>query len=122
MCFRGSPARPASIVPSGYTHLGIAVIQASHASSFEDADRILREVTLTPKDFRWLEDVRTLATAAAAHRFGDVEAERTCRDAFLRRQPMLFEPDHAVNFLLLRYQERLKPGVLSSFSGQESRG
>ncbi len=111
-----------AILPSGYTLMGLAVIQASLASSFADADRILREVTLTPKDFRWLEDVRTLATAAAAHRFGDEGTERARCETFLQRQPMLFEPDHAVNFLLLRYQERLKPRVLNSFGGQDAEG
>jgi hypothetical protein len=108
--------------PSGYTRLSIAVIQASQASSFEDADRMLREVTLAPEDFRWLEDVRTLAIAAAAHRFGHEGTERVHREAFLQRQPMLFEPDHAVNFLLLRYQEQLKPSVLHLFGGQGAKG
>jgi hypothetical protein len=111
-----------AVLPSGYTQMGIAVIQASRASSLEDANRILRDVTLTPQDFQWLEDVRTLACAAAAHRFGDEGAERTGSDAFLQRQPMLFEPDHAVHFLLLRYQERLKPSVLRSFSGHDDKG
>ena len=92
-CRENRLASQPAILPSGYTLMGIAVIQASQASSFEDANRILREVTLTPNDFRWLE-------------------------AFLQRQPMLFEPDHAVQFLLLHYQERLKPAVLNSFSGQ----
>jgi hypothetical protein len=105
--------------PTGYTRMGIAVIQAQRAGSFEDAQRILQEVPLTQQDFRWLEDVRTLGIAAAASRFGNEAAEHAHRESFLQRQPMLFEPDHAVNFLLLRYQERLKPSVLHSLSAHE---
>ena len=101
--------------PTGYARMGIAVIQAQRAGSLEEAQGVLRQVSLTPQDFRWLEDVRTLATAAAAHRFGDEATEHGHRDAFLQRQPMLFEADHAVRFLLLSYQERLKPRVLEAF-------
>lgn len=98
--------------PSGYARIAIAVIEAREASSFEEAERILHEVPLTPQDFPWLEDVRTLTVAALAHQFGIEATERSQREAFLERQPLLFEPDHAVNFLLLRYQEQLKPAAL----------
>jgi hypothetical protein len=108
--------------PSGYTRMAIAVILVRQVSSFEEADQILSEVPLTPRDFPWLEDVRTVATAAAAYRFGKEATERTHRDSFLQRQPMLFEPDHAVNFALMRYQERLKPSVLDSFKERSEKG
>jgi hypothetical protein len=97
--------------PTGYARIAIAVIEARAASSFEEAQRILHEVALTAQDFPWLEDVRTLTIAARAHHFGLEAAERSQREAFLERQPMLFEPDHAVNFLLLPYQEHLKPAA-----------
>jgi len=118
----GRLARLPANFPAGYTRMGIAVIQAQQAISFEDADRVLREVPMTSQDFRWLEDVRTLATAAAAHRFGIDAVERNHREAFLKRQPMLFEPDHAVNFLLLGYQEQLKPTVLQSLIAEPQKG
>lgn len=104
--------------PTGYLRMAIAVIEVRQASSFTDAERILREVSLTPQDFPWLEDVRTAATAAAAQRFGNEAAERTLSEMFLERQPMLFEPDHALDFLLLEYQERLKPRALRSLNGE----
>ena len=107
--------------PMGYARLAIAVIQAQQASSLEQAQRILHEVSLTALDFPWLEDVRTLSIAAIAHHFGIEATERSQRAVFLERQPMLFEPDHAVNFLLLRYQEQLKPAVRHSL-GTESPG
>lgn len=115
-CRQGRLAGLPEKFPTGYLRIAIAVIQARQASSLEQAHRILREVPLTPQDFGWLEDVRTLAIAAAAHRFGDEALEGAHREAFLQRQPMLFKPDHAVNFLLLRYQEQLKPAALRSFA------
>lgn len=107
---------------SGYTRLAIAVIEAGQASSFDGAHRVLHSVSLGHQDFPWLEDVRTLAVAAAAHRFGNEATEGIHREAFLKRQPMLFEPDHAVNFLLIRYQELLKPAVLKSLAAERPNG
>jgi hypothetical protein len=104
--------------PAGYTRMAIAVIEVRQTGSFKDAEQILREVPVTPEDFPWLEDIRMLATAAAAHRFGDEETERRLSEGFLERQPMLFEPDHALNFLLLEYQERLKPRALRSLNSE----
>jgi hypothetical protein len=43
-----------------------------------------------------------------ANRFGDLETEAALQESFLKRQPLLFEPDHAVTFQLIDYQERLK--------------
>ena len=106
--------------PRGYGRIAIAVIQARQASSFEEAQRFLGEVPLTAEDFPWLEDVRTLAIAAVAHHFAIEATERSQREAFLERQPMVFEPDHAVNFLLLRYQEQLKPGVVRSMTAKSA--
>ncbi|MGH8289831.1 MAG: tetratricopeptide repeat protein [Steroidobacteraceae bacterium] len=115
-CRQTRLARLSANFPMGYARIAIAVIQARQASSFEEAQRILREVPLTAQDFPWLEDVRTLTLAAVAHHFAIEATERSQREAFLERQPLLFEPDHAVNFLLLRYQEQLKPSVLRSLT------
>lgn len=121
-CRQGRLARLPANFPTGYLRVAIGVIQAREANSLEDAHRILSEIPLTPQDFRWLEDVRTLAIAAAAHRFENDALERTNREAFIQHQPMLLEPDHAVNFLLLGYQEQLKPIALRSFTAESQKG
>lgn len=98
-------------LPTGHTRMGIAVIQARSAPTLAAARDVLSDVTLSPLDRAWLDDVRTLALAEAAARFGDAALEAQRVDAFLARQPLLFEPDIALNVHLLRYQERLKPRV-----------
>jgi tetratricopeptide (TPR) repeat protein len=95
--------------PVGYFQMNIAVANARLAGSAHEAEAVLATVQLTKNDHRWLEDIRTLAKAEVAHRFGQSDAEHEHIAAFLQRQPMLFEPDIALNFHLLRYQERLKP-------------
>jgi tetratricopeptide (TPR) repeat protein len=90
-----------------------AVIKARMATTIEAAQEILASVVLSEQDFPWLEDIRMLALAEAAHRLADPALERESVEAFLVRQPMLFEPDIALNFHLLRYQENLKPRVAS---------
>jgi hypothetical protein len=99
--------------PTGYTRMILAVLESRAAASLDAAQRALAAVELTGQDFPWLEDIRTLAHAEGAHRFGDAALERRHVDAFIARQPLLFEPDIALNFHLLRYQERLKPRVVS---------
>jgi tetratricopeptide (TPR) repeat protein len=98
-----------SQLPIGYFLMNIAVANARLARSAKDAAAALDEVQLAENDHRWLEDVRTLAKAEVAHRFGQSEMESKHVAAFLQRQPMLFEPDIALNFYLLQYQESLKP-------------
>jgi hypothetical protein len=87
----------------------LAVIRGRAAANQRDAEKLLDDVTLTDKDFRWLGDIRTLAKAEIAHRFGNPDLEEQHIDSFLEHQAMLFEPDIALNFHLLRYQQRLKP-------------
>ncbi len=102
---------PKGNFPTGYTRMLIAVIRARAITAIEDARALLHGVELTEQDFAWLGDVRTLALAEAACRLGDDATEAENVEVFLARQPMLFEPDIATNFHLLRYQERLKPRV-----------
>jgi len=94
---------------SGYLQMQRAVIMGRAAIDQKEAEDLLDNVDLKENDFSWLGDIRTLAKAEIAHRFGrlDVESQRT--DEFFARQAMLFEPDIAINFHLLRYQEGLKP-------------
>jgi hypothetical protein len=97
--------------PSGYTRMNIAIIKARAAATFEAAQNLLTNVQLSDGDSSWLSDIRTLALAEAAHRLGSPSVESEYIENFLTRQPLLFEPDIAVNFHLLRYQESLKSRV-----------
>ena len=101
--------------PAGYARMALAAARARTAK-LDDARRILGAVTLSSTDNSWLEDVRTLALAEAAHRSGDASEEQARTDAFLARQPMLLQPDIALRFHLLRYQELLKPRVLATWT------
>lgn len=67
-------------------------------------------VTVGDADFPWLRDVRTVALAALANALGDSDAENALQRDFVEHQPYLFEPNHAFDFRLLSYQERLKTG------------
>jgi hypothetical protein len=104
-------ATPNHGLPSGYTRLKLAIARARASLREPEASRLVRSEALSANDFAWLEDIRTLALAEIAHRFGCETEERSLIDAFLVKQPLLFEPDIALNFHLLRYQERLKPRV-----------
>lgn len=94
--------------PAGYAAMRAAVVKALHTKP-EESESALDAVELGEKDHRWLEDVRLLARCAIAGRVGDAERETALQGAFLARQPYLFEPDHAFDFRLTGYQERLKP-------------
>lgn len=102
---------PKGNFPTGYTRMNVAVIKARAATTIEAAEEVLADVVLSDNDFPWLEDIRTLAQAETAHRLGDPTLERERCEAFVMRQSMLFEPDIALNFHLLRYQENLKSRV-----------
>jgi hypothetical protein len=95
--------------PSGYQALQLNVILAQEASSEGEAVSLLESVKFGDKDFKWLADMRVLALAERAHAFGNTQREHEIRTDFLGRQPLLFEPDHALNFEQLVYQETLKP-------------
>ena len=96
-------------LPSGYTAMNLAVARSRIAPGFDAAEQILDAVALTERDFGWLEDIRTLAKALAARRFDRPALEQERIAVFRAQRPMLFEPDIALNFHLLRYQEHLKP-------------
>ena len=95
--------------PNGYSLMQRAVIRARGAANRQDAEALLDGVQLKGNDFPWLSDIRTLAKSEVAHRFSQPEVEKQRLEEFGARQRMLFEPDIALNFHLLRYQERLKP-------------
>jgi hypothetical protein len=98
-------ARP----PAGYRRLRIAGVRARAARTRNAAELELDHVILWPNDLRWLGDVRVMMRAEIAHHLGDRAAENEAVDDVMRRQPMLFEPEHAFSLGLLTFQERLKP-------------
>jgi hypothetical protein len=95
--------------PNGYSFMKRAVIKGRNAASQKDAEDMLDNVELKENDFPWLGDIRILAKAEIAHRFSKPDLEEKRVEEFMARQAMLFEPDIAFNFYLLRYQEQLKP-------------
>ncbi|MCS7061001.1 MAG: hypothetical protein RMN25_07515 [Anaerolineae bacterium] len=103
--------RSCSEQASGHACLNAAIIRARAAETLAAAQTILAQVVFDEHDFPWVEDARVLALAEAAHRHGDDIGEREYVTQFMARQPMLLEPDVALMFHLLRYQETLKPNV-----------
>jgi tetratricopeptide (TPR) repeat protein len=98
-------------LPSGYHDMKIAVVKSGLRETYQESISTLDSVVLTEKDHPWLEDVRVLAKAENANRFGESLEEGKFLDRFLTNQPLLLEPDHAVSFGFLRYQELIKPKV-----------
>ena len=84
-----------------------AVILTQHSATLDGANSFLDAVQFSARDFPWLSDVVLLARCEAAHRL-DPAVEPALIDSFFTRQPLLFEPDHALNFRVLAYQEYLK--------------
>lgn len=94
--------------PSGYLAIQAAVMEALEADGVDLAEEVLAAVELGDDDFPWLEDIRLLARCAAAEKSGEQGREAELRELFLARQRLLFEPDHAFDFRILGYQEKLK--------------
>ena len=95
---------------TSYNDFKIALFESFSSKTFQEALDKINSVELSNNDFPWLEDIRTLAKAEAAHRFNH-DGESELIGSFLHNQSMLFEPDHAVSFGLLAYQEVIKPKV-----------
>ena len=94
--------------PYGYLAMRLNVLLAQEAVDEQEADRLLDSVILADNDFPWLDDMRLLAKCEQAHKTGNPTQEAELRRQFLDRQTMLFEPDNAITFNLLKYQENLK--------------
>ena len=99
------------IFPTGYLRMIIASIKMQDVKSTDDARELLDNVSLTEKDFPWLEDVKTLLLADASHRLGNQHLLEGLVESFLIKQPLLFEPHLIIQFWLLRYQETLKKKI-----------
>jgi hypothetical protein len=94
--------------PTGYLTLQLKVLQGQEEDDPAAAGRALHAIEFAENDFAWLVDMRRLAQCELASRAGDAKREQDLQSDFFQRQPMLFEPDHALNFNLLEYQESLK--------------
>lgn len=92
---------------TGYERTRAAVMHALRQKGYSQALEVLGSVRLADNDFPWLNDILLLANCEAAHRC-EPSAEAELLERFFGRQPLLFEPDHAVSFRLLDYQESLK--------------
>ncbi|MCE0499031.1 MAG: hypothetical protein LV481_13915 [Methylacidiphilales bacterium] len=93
--------------PVGIQSMQLAGLVADLEQDFSTAERSIAAVQLTATDFPWLEDVRTILLAKLNHKHGRPDEEKY-KQQFLQKQKLLFEPDHAVAFFLLEYQELLK--------------
>lgn len=94
--------------PCGYQALRLNILLGQESEDPQEAMRLLESVTLAPNDFPWLDDMRLLAKCEQANKTGNDDQEEGLCAEFMTRQPMLFEPDNAINFNLLKYQENLK--------------
>lgn len=95
--------------PSGYHRVKLAALQAVGIHEPDTAISLLQNVTLADNDFPWLKDIILIHTARCHWKAGRTAEETALRSKFLERQKMLFEPDHALNFSFLDYQETLRP-------------
>lgn len=95
-------------LPAGYPSMRLAVLTAQEAGDPVAGSAILDRVTLGPNDFQWLADLRVLAKGDLARRAEDAVLEFHYQQELFKKQPLLFEPDHAVNFHLLDVQEAWK--------------
>lgn len=93
--------------PSGYQAMRLNILLAQECEDTQEAMQLLESVSLASNDFPWLDDMRLLAKWEQSGRFGNREQEAKLRSQFMARQPMLFEPDNAINFNLLKYQDSL---------------
>jgi tetratricopeptide (TPR) repeat protein len=104
--------------PAGYLRVKLAALKARCAGNVGEALAALDEVRLGTNDFPWLVDVLTIHKAWAYKKAGDTASETREVDRFFAKQPLLFEPDHAVSFAFLPYQETLKPRYQGGNVGQ----
>lgn len=94
-------------ISTGFQSMQLAGLAVESELDFSKAERSISSVQLRPNDFPWLEDVRTILLAKLNHNHGRPDEEKY-KQQFLGKQKLLFEPDHAVSFFLLKYQELLK--------------
>ena len=94
--------------PAGYQHVQLAAFKARTLSDSGAAIAILDAVHIAPNDFPWLPDIVVVHKAWAYARAQEIQSEKAEVERFMAKQKLLFEPDHAVSFAFLPYQETLK--------------
>jgi hypothetical protein len=92
----------------GYARTNLATVETRSSTTLKEGRASLDRVDLSPQDFAWLGDMKTLAMFGLASRFGDEPLRLTSQVAFLARQALLFEPHHVYAFGLLDVQEPLR--------------
>lgn len=94
-------------LPYSFSSLKNVIFECKMLNDYSRAKALLEGINFK-LDFPWLADVITLAKAGLAYKFKNDETETKLINTFFQEQPLLLEPDHAVYFGLLDYQERLK--------------
>ncbi|MFO0835002.1 MAG: hypothetical protein U0638_08535 [Phycisphaerales bacterium] len=105
----------------GFGGIQMAAWQSRQLGSLNDVRTHLDRVAIREDDHQWLKDVRTLALAEAAHRFGEEEEEARCIQAFLEEQPLLLEPEWLLQFGFVQYSERVRSVFWPSATGRNAR-
>jgi len=93
---------------NGYTQMRMNFLLAQSVTIEEEALQLIDKNELSENDFQWPENIRLLAKCEVASRFGNQKLEKQFQTEFFKRQPQLVEPDLALDFFLLDYQEKLK--------------
>lgn len=107
--------------PYGYSDLRLHILEAQSTEDLSKAEDLLNRPKFQERDFPWLEDMRLLALCELEKRRGNAEKERELQQEFLKKQSILFEPDHAMSFNLLSYQECLKLVYISNRKPQAAK-
>jgi tetratricopeptide (TPR) repeat protein len=94
--------------PGGLPAMKSTVLEIGGMNDSIQAQGMLDQVTLTDQDFPWLQDIRLLASIALQSERGRRPLPKEMVAEFLRRQPLLFEPNHAFDFQLISTQEAIK--------------
>lgn len=94
--------------PNGYQRLQISILESRKMNLYEDSINHIKSVLLAENDFPWLEDMKVLAMCEISNRFKKEKEEKNYQEYFINKQALLFEPDNALNFFLIDYQEKIK--------------
>ncbi len=91
-----------------YPRLRKAIALARSDKELGQAQARLDKILIGRQDPEWLHPVKRIALAEVGQCFSDQEMESEHKQAFLEALPLLLEPNIALEFHLLEYQERLK--------------
>lgn len=104
-------------MPHGTHKMRVASLLVNSIDNITDALKTIDDVILSENDFRWLDDIKIIKKAEIYNKFKLIEEENVCLKAFYKNQPLLFEPNHVVNYNLIIYQEKLKKHYIKSRIG-----